>query len=139
MTERRFQIRLSCRYQAAENSIAEMSAESFDQGQWRRFVLDAAQPGFLIFVYAILNCQHLYLRKNAAEHGLMLASGHGSIEIVTNGAWELQRLHLQFDARRASGRASPDDIDYIVERMQHCPVSVNLRHVADSKTVLALV
>lgn len=49
----------------------------------------------------------------------------------------MQRLHLQFDARLASGRPSADDIDYIIERMQHCPVSVNLRHVADSKTVLA--
>lgn len=87
MTERRFQIRFSCRYQAPENSIAEVSAECFDQGQWRRFVFDAAQPGFLIFVYAILNCQHFYLRKNAAERGLMLASGYGSIEVITNEAW----------------------------------------------------
>lgn len=136
MTERNFQIRLTCRYEALENSIVEMSAEQLDEGRWREFMLDASQPGFLIFVYAILNCQHLYMRENAAERGLVLASAHGSIEVVTNQPWEMQKLHVRFDVRLKSGRPAEDDVDYIVDRMQHCPVSVNLRSVPDSKITL---
>lgn len=136
MTERNFQIRLTCRYEPPENSVAAMSAEHLDEGQWRELVLDARQPGFLIFVYAILNCQHLYMRKNAAERGLVLDSAHGSIEVTTNQPWEMQRLHVRFEARVHSGRPSADDVSYIVDRMRHCPVSVNLRSVPHTKTDL---
>jgi hypothetical protein len=116
-----------------------MSAEHLDEGRWREWVLEAGQPGFRIFVYAILNCQHLYMRKNAAERGLVLGSAHGSIEVVNNEPWEMQRLHVRFDARLESGRPSADDVSYIVDRMQYCPVSVNLRGVSDSKTALVFI
>ena len=35
-----------------------------------------------------------------------------------------------------SGTPAPGDVDYIVERMQHCPVSINLKDVADSRTAV---
>lgn len=79
------------------------------------------------------------MRKNAAERGLVLAAGHGAIEVVTNQPWEMQRLHVRFDVRLASGRPLMADVNYIVDRTQHCPVSVNLRSVADSKTALVFV
>jgi hypothetical protein len=79
------------------------------------------------------------MRKNAAERGLVLGSAHGSIEVVTNQSWEMQRLQVRFEARLDSGRPSADVVSHIIDRMQHCPVSVNLRSVTDSGTAVVFV
>jgi hypothetical protein len=74
------------------------------------------------------------MRTNADERGLVLASATGSIDVLADESWVLQKLHVRFDAQLRSGTPSSADVDYIVERMEHCPVSVNLKDVADSRT-----
>ena len=44
----------------------------------------------------------------------------------------------EFTMEFARYAPAPGDVDYIVERMQHCPVSKNLRPVADNHTSLTL-
>ena len=136
MTQRVFQMRLECRYQRPDNSVAELRVQLFEKGAWADFELDFQQPGFLIFVYAVLNCQHLYMRTNAAERGLLLDSARGCIEVAADSDWVMQKLHVHFQARLQSGAPAAGDIDHIVDRMQHCPVSINLREVADSLTTV---
>jgi hypothetical protein len=138
MSERDFQMRLSCRYRDPDNSVAELSVQHLDKGEWQDFELDAQSPGFLIFVYAIFTCQHLYLRANCAERGLVLESSSGSIHVVTAQDWDIRRLHVRFDGKLRSGTALTEDVDYIVGRMQQCPVSRNVTDVRDSETVVHL-
>ena len=110
--------------------------QNFEKGAWADFELGFGQSGFLMFVYAILNCQHLYMRTNAAERNLLLDTAQGSIEVVADQDWVVQKLHVRFQGRLQSGTPAPGDVDYIVERMQHCPVSINLKDVADSRTAV---
>ena len=136
MADHAFRMRLSCRYQQDDNSVAALDVQNRVEDEWQVFELDFKQPGFLIFVYAILNCQHLYMRTNAAERGLLLDSADASIDVLADEEWLLRKLHVKFEARLRSGSPSQEDIDFIVERMNHCPVSTNLREVPDTRTVL---
>ena len=74
MSDRSFRMRLACRYQDPDNTVSELTVENFEEGEWRDLGLNASSPGFLVFVYAVFTCQHLYFRSNCAERGLMLAS-----------------------------------------------------------------
>jgi hypothetical protein len=127
-------MQLECRYEQPHNTVSGLRVKNRVKGVWEDFELSFAQPGFLIFVYAILNCQHMYMRTNADERGLVLASSTGSIDVLADSDWVVQKLHVRFEARLNSGKPSPDDVDYIVDRMQHCPVSVNLAGIGDSRT-----
>jgi hypothetical protein len=136
MQQHAFQMRLQCRYQQPHNSVAELRVQNFEKGAWTDFELGFGQPGFLMFVYAILNCQHLYMRTNAAERGLLLDAARGSIEVVADQDWVVQKLHVRFQGQLQSGTPAPGDVGYIIDRMQHCPVSINLKDVADSHTAV---
>lgn len=133
MSTHTFQMRLGCRYEQPDNTVADLLVQNLEDGEWRVFDLNFRQPGFLIFVYAILNCQHLYLRTNAAERGLLLESAAGTIDVLADDDWNLQRLHVYFEVGLKAGAPLPEDKDYIVERMQHCPVSINLKAVPDGQ------
>jgi hypothetical protein len=139
MTERSFQMRLSCRYEDPNNSIADLRVEHLVDGEWRDLNLHIGAPGFLIFVYAIFTCQHLYLRANAAERGLAMASARGTIDAKATEDWALQRLHLRFEAELQAGTPSAEDVSYIVGRMKQCPASRNLREIPDTQTVVDFV
>jgi len=134
MAKRIFEMRLSCRYEAPENTIADLRVESLEDGDWREFHLHTRSPGFEIFVYSILTCQHLYFRTNCAERGLPLESAEGSIYLLTSEDWDLQRLGVRFAGSLISGTASEEDIEYIVGRMKQCPVSRNIKEAAASET-----
>ena len=138
MSERSFQMRLFCRYEEPDNSVAELDVQSFEDGEWRDFDLNTGTPGFLIFVYAAFTCQHLYLRTNCAERGLVLESTNGSIHMLTDEDWEMQKLRIGFEGKLKSGIPSPEDVDYVVGRMRQCPVSKNIRDIADSATSVYL-
>jgi len=51
----------------------------------------------------------------------------------------VQKLHVHFQGQVQSGAPAAGDVDYIVDRMRHCPVSINLREVADSRTAVDFV
>jgi hypothetical protein len=134
MTEHSFRMRLSCRYEQPDNVVSGLEVQNLVDSEWQDFNMNFKQPGFLIFVYAILNCQHLYMRSNAAERGLLLDSAGGSIEVLADNGWVLQKLHVDFDVKLQSGNPSPQDVDYIIDRMRHCPVSANIKNVPDTQT-----
>ena len=138
MTERSFQMRLFSPYAEPENAVADLKVEVLADGQWENLGLNPETAGFLVFVYAIFSCQHLYLRTNCAEQGLLLDSAEGAIELVASEDWEVQKLHINFDIRLKSARPSEDDLSYIIERMKQCPVSRNLKPITDSETVVRL-
>ena len=138
MTERSFHMRLFCRYAEAENAVTDLKVDVLTDGQWENLDLHPETAGFLVFVYAIFSCQHLYLRTNCAERGLLLDSAEGAIELVASEDWEVQKLHVNFDISLKSGHPSGDDVSYIIERMKQCPVSRNLKAIPDSETVLRL-
>jgi len=50
----------------------------------------------------------------------------------------METLQVHFSGQLGSGQASPDDIDYIVARMQQCPVSVNIRDVPVTESTITL-
>lgn len=133
-----FQMRLSSTY-ADENRIDELEVEHLEDDEWKSLELGTLTPGFLIFTYAVLTCQHMFLRANALERNLLLASSSGRIMIDASPDWHIEKLHVAFDGRLRSGNASPDDIAYISGRMQQCPVSKNLASVPDARTGLTLI
>jgi hypothetical protein len=139
MSGRVFRLQLQARYQEPANTIAELAAQSEQDGVWREFALGPAVPGFLIFVYAIANCQHQFLRLAADECGLALESAEGLVEVATDAAWRMQKLHVRFEARLRAGRATDADVDAIIDRMRNCPVSVNLADIPDAEISLRLV
>jgi len=127
MTERVFHQRLHCQYSQPDNAVAGFAVEHRTQDGWQPFELSFATPGFEAFVYAIFNCQHLYMRVNAAERGLLLASAEGSIEAIADEDWTLRKLQVRFEARLQSGNPSESHVADILDRMRHCPVSTNLK------------
>jgi hypothetical protein len=135
MQRHRFEMRLDCHY-ANENSIDSLKVKHLDGDEWKNLELDIQTPGFLIFTYAVFTCQHMFLRVNANERGLQLASSSGSIMIDAAPDWKIEKLHVAFDAIVKSGTPTADDIDYITGRMQLCPVSKNLGEIPDTQTEL---
>ena len=138
MSQHKFHLRLSCRYRDPDNTIDTLDVEVLTGDGWQPLELNPLSPGFLLFVYTLFHCQHTYLRLNCAERKLMLEAADGSIDVVASEAWELEQLHINFSGRLKSGSPVEGDIDYIVDRMQHCPVSMNLKPVDDSHTGLRL-
>jgi len=139
MSERHFQMRLHGTYQEPENSVASLRVEIFVEEEWQMFDLNSGSAGFLIFVYAILNCQHMYMRLNCAERGLLLETAEGYIHVTTTEDWLLSDLRVEFTGNLRSGTPAKDDLDYIIGRMENCPVSRNLDYRASGHTRLVLV
>ena len=138
MSQHKFHLRLSCRYREPENTIDTLDVEVLTGDGWQPLDLNPLSPGFLLFVYTVFHCQHTYMRINCAERRLMLASAEGTIDVVASEEWVVERLHIDFSGRLKSGSPEEGDIDAIVDRMRHCPVSMNLKPVTDSHTGLSL-
>ena len=133
MSERRFQMRFNCSYVDPDNSIDKLDVEVLVEDEWQALDLDLKSPGFQLFNYGLFSCQHLYFRSNAAEHGLKLASAKASIIVETDIDWNINLLHVDFNGLLKGGSPTQDVIAYIIERMGFCPVSSNVKEVADNK------
>jgi hypothetical protein len=125
MSERKFHLRSRVAYGQPDNRIDKLQVEIEANGQWQPFVLNEFTPGFEVFVYSMFTCQHTYFRLNAAENGLALNSAQGEIEMGADEDWQLDRLRVDFRASVSAGMPTREISDYIVERMQLCPVSKN--------------
>ena len=125
MSDHLFHLRLSCASDT-ENKPLKLVVELHENNQWQPLQLDALTPGFLVYVYAIFTCQHLYLRTNSSERGLQLATALGEIRLQADADWILRKVSVSFDVTLAKGTAGREDIEYIISRMKQCPVSKNL-------------
>jgi len=136
MSDRKFKFRLSAEYETEKNDISSLIIEHWVDHQWREYDPRKFAAGFLIFLYAVFDCQHMHFAINAAQRGIALSASTGTLEAQTNDIWELQKLHIHFDAQLRSGTPGAEDQHYIVDRMSHCPVSVNLKPISDLKVTL---
>jgi len=138
MANHEFRMRLSARYADSENAIADLEVEVLTESGWEVLELDTRSAGFLLFVYTIFTCQHMYMRTNCAERGLVLESSTGMIELIADDGWKIEKLHVAFRAVLQSGAPGPDDIAFIAGRMEQCPVSRNLARIPDVSVELQL-
>ena len=138
MSERNFNMRMKTIYEGDSNTIARIEVDNKVDNQWQPLDLGLTTPGFDIFVYAVFTCQHMYFRVNCAERSLELESSEGSIVIGAGHDWNMDTLQVDFSGKLRSGQASTADIDYIVSRMQQCPVSTNLREVRNARSTVTL-
>lgn len=138
MSERNFHMRLKSTYQGTENGVASLDVEQRIGGEWKPLVLALTTPGFDIFVYTILTCQHMYFRVNCAERGLLLEHTEGEITVGAAEDWAIETLRVAFTGKLREGQPQAQDIDHIVSRMKQCPVSRNLRDIADAESRIRL-
>ena len=125
MSERITRMRLHSQYAGPENAIKELSAEQLLDGAWEPFELTIRSPGFDIYTWSALTCQHTYFRLNCAEKGLILDSATAEIAITLADDWKMLGLRVEISAKLKSGTVTQEIKDYILGRMQHCPVSIN--------------
>ena len=120
-------LRMSCTYEGDKNHIvSQMVEQRDDAGNWKPLEIGNRSPGFLIFVYSLLTCQHLYMFANAAEHGLELASTQGTLDLAATEGWMLADLVVDYTAQLRSGTPTAEAIEDIRGRMNQCPVSRNI-------------
>jgi len=139
MTDRIFNMRLSCTYTGDENDIKQQETELLVDGMWQTFNLEMQSAGFLILVYAIFSCQHRMYRVKSAKQALMLDSARGSIHVTTDNDWKIKTLQVEFQGKVLTGKARQVDIDVITSAMKNCPVSVNIREAEEDSCNISFV
>jgi uncharacterized OsmC-like protein len=134
MSKHIFNLRMAVDYGPTENEIASLQVDVLNENEWETLELNTTTPGFLIFVYSIFTCQHMFLRTNATERKLAFKSSRAELLVETSEDWLLEKVYVKFIVKLSAGEANDDDTDYIVSRMQHCPVSKNLPQGIDIDT-----
>ncbi len=128
-----FQMLLHCHYTGDENNIDQLHIEHLVEDNWQELDLNTSTPGFDIFMYAILTCQHTYFRVNAAKYGLILDSSEGLITVMADKHHSIETLNVEFKGKLKNGSVTKEAVDSIVARMGLCPVSINLKDIPHSK------
>ena len=126
MSKHIFNLRMAADYGPAENEITSLDVDFLNDNNWEILDLNTMTPGFLIYVYSMITCQHMFLRTNAAERNLAFKSSRAELLVEATEEWLLEKVYVKFIVKLAAGKANDDDIDYIVSRMKQCPVSKNL-------------
>ncbi|MDH5710575.1 MAG: hypothetical protein OEZ15_02765 [Gammaproteobacteria bacterium] len=124
--QRPFHLRLACDYETEKNEVHNLRVEILVEDEWKTLHLSTKSPGFLLLVYGLFSCQHLYMRTNCAERNITLEATTGELKLMAGEDWNIQSVDVVFLARIKSGQPSEDDINYIIDRMGHCPVSTNI-------------
>ena len=122
---------LQCRYTGGDNTIESLHVEHLVDDNWQELDLNIKTPGFDIFIYSILSCQHMYFRNNAAEYGLVMDSSEALITVIADEHRSIETLHVEFKGKLAAGTAGTDVVKSITARVGLCPASINLKEIAD--------
>ena len=134
MSKHIFNLRMEAGYGTSENDITSLEVQVLNENQWEILDLNTTTPGFLIYVYSIFTCQHMFLRTNATERKLAFTSSRGELLVEASEDWLLEKVYVRFSVKLAAGEANTDNTDYIVSRMKQCPVSKNLPQDIDIDT-----
>jgi uncharacterized OsmC-like protein len=126
-----FQMLLKCDYAGDNNDVDQLHVEHLVEDNWQQLDLNIKSPGFDIFMYAILTCQHMYFKNNAAAYGLVLDSSEGLITVIADDHRSIESLHAEFNGKLKKGTADNETRKLIARRMELCPVSINLKDIAD--------
>jgi uncharacterized protein YdcH (DUF465 family) len=132
MNDLTFQMLLHCHYTGDENNIEQLHVEHLVENNWQKLSINNSSPGFDIFMYAILTCQHMYFRNNAAEYDLVMESSEGLITVITDKHRNIQTLNVEFTGKLKKGKVTKDKVDSITARMALCPVSINLKDITNN-------
>ena len=132
MSKFTFQLLLHSSYLNDNNDIDELHVEHLVNDNWEKLDLNIYSLGFDIFMYAILNCQHMYFRNNAAEYGLVLESSEGLITVIADKHRSIETLNIEFTGKLKKGEPTKGIVDSITARMKLCPVSINLRDITNN-------
>lgn len=131
MNDYTFQMLLHCNYTGDKNDIEQIHVEHLVDDDWHKLDINIHSPGFDAFIYAILSCQHMYFRNNAAEYGLILTASEGLITVITDAHRSIEILNVDFKGKLKKGEPTANMIDSIAARMGLCPVSINLKDIPD--------
>ena len=124
---------LQCQYSDENNTVDKLHIEHLTNDNWETFDLNTYTPGFDVFMYAILSCQHMYFRNNATEYGLKMQSSEGLITVITDKHRSIDALNVEFKGELISGTATEEIVNSINARMKLCPVSINLKDIKENK------
>jgi len=131
MADHVFELRAAFQYSGDDNKIDQLEAEVLTEDGWRALQIGNDSPGFLIFVYAFLICQHTYFHANSGESSLLLKQAKLELSLHTDEDWQIDQVKVGINAVLRAGDADSASIDYIKQRMRLCPVSVNLKEPQD--------
>lgn len=131
MAEHSFQLRASIRYAGEKNQIDDIRVLVSTEDGWAPLDLHLKTPGFLIFVYSFLMCQHTYFHANCNESGLLLDRADLDLLLQAGENWRIEQIKVEIAAELRKGDVDPDTADFIKGRMRQCPVSINLQEPAD--------
>ncbi|MDH3760172.1 MAG: hypothetical protein OEU50_04265 [Gammaproteobacteria bacterium] len=131
MAGHKFELRADFRYGGNDNRIERIDAEVLTGDGWQSLQIGNDSPGFLIFVYAFLICQHTYFHANSGESGLLLKQAKLELSLHTGEDWLIDQVSVDINAELRAGEADAGSIDYIKQRMRLCPVSINLKEPED--------
>ena len=134
MSKHIFNLRMAVDYGPTDNEITSLEVDVLNDNEWEMLDLNTMTPGFLIYVYSVFTCQHMFLRANATERNLAFKSSRATLLVEASEGWLLEKIYVKFIVKLAAGVANDDDTDYIVSRMQQCPVSKNLPQDIDIDT-----
>ena len=134
MSKHIFKLRMNTTYTSSKNDIAQLDVELLEDNEWKTLVLNTGTPGFIVYVYSIFTCQHMFLRTNGTERNLVYASSNGNILVEAGEEWFLEKIDVSFNVKLAAGTPDDDDVSYIISRMQQCPVSKNLPQNLETHT-----
>ena len=134
MSKHIFNLRMAATYGTSENDIASLQVDVLNENEWEMLELNTMTPGFLIYVYSMFTCQHMFLRTNATERKLAFKSSRAELLVEASEDWLLEKVDVRFSVNLLTGEANDDNTDYIVSRMQQCPVSKNLPQGIDIDT-----
>lgn len=123
---------LQCQYTGDNNDIEQLHVEHLTGDNWQDLDLNLYTPGFDVFMYAVLTCQNMYFRMNAAEYGLVLESSEGLITVMADKHRSIETLNVDFKGKLKSGDVTEDKINSITARMGLCPVSINLKDIPNN-------
>ena len=136
MAEHRFELRASFVYGGGDNRTEKLTAEILTEEGWNALELNLSSPGFLIFVYSFMVCQHTYFHANCNESGLLLDRANLELLLVAREDWQIERVEVGIRSVLRGGKADRETVDYIESRMRRCPVSINLREPPDYRITL---
>ncbi len=131
MNDLTFQMLLHSHYTGDENDIDQLHVEHLVDDEWQELDLNIYTPGFDVFIYAIISCQHMYFRNNAAEYGLVMESSEALITIIADEHRSIHSLHSEFKGKLKKGTPDVDILNSITARVGLCPATINLKDISD--------
>ena len=134
-----FQMIMRCHYSGDENRLDNLYVEHLVNDEWQELKLDTYSPGFDVFIYSILSCQHMFFRNNSTEYGLAMDSAEALITIVTDEHRSIESLHAEFTGKLKMGTADVEKVKSITARVGLCPATINLKEIADKKITVSYV